>query len=104
MTAFTAAIAAIFRDPNMAADALWKAGGTGAGVSVRIIRKSPDDLTDFGAARLRSETTRVDVRVAEMASPAKGDTIQIGADLFAVQGDPMQDLERLVWTLDLRPL
>lgn len=104
MTAFSAAIAAIFRDPNMAADAVYRVQGLPPDVPCRVIRKSPDDLTDFGAARIRSETTQVDVRVSEIVSPAKGDRLTIGTEVFAIQGDPMQDWERLVWTLDLRPL
>ncbi len=104
MTAFAAAIAAIFRDPNMAADAVYRAQGLPPDVPCRIIRRSPDELTDFGAARVRSETTQVDVRVAEVPTPANGDRIIIGAETFAVQGDPLQDRERLVWTLNLRPL
>jgi len=35
MNAFATAIAHIFADANMAVDALWFAGGTGAGVAVR---------------------------------------------------------------------
>lgn len=104
MTAFSAAIAAIFRDPNLAADAVYRVQGLPPDVPCRVIRKSPDDLTDFGAARIRSETTQVDVPVSEVPTPAKGDRLTIGAEVFVVQGDPLQDRERLVWTLNLRPL
>jgi hypothetical protein len=103
MTAFSAAIDVIFADPNVAADAVWRAQGLPPDVPCRVIRRSPDDLTDFGGARIRSETTRVDVRVSEIAAPVKGDRLTIGAEVFQVQGDPMRDTERLVWTLDLRP-
>ncbi|WP_415914779.1 head-tail joining protein [Rhodopseudomonas palustris] len=44
MFAFTSAIDALFADPNIGEDTLWKAGGVGAGVAVRIIRKSPDSM------------------------------------------------------------
>lgn len=104
MTAFSAAIDAIFMDPNMAADAVYRAQGLPPDVPCRVIRKSPDDLTEFGNARLRSATTQVDVRASEIAAPAKGDRLTIGAEVFTVQGDPLQDRERLVWTLDLRLL
>lgn len=104
MTAFAAAMDAIFADPNMAADAVYRVQGLPPDVPCRVIRKAPDDLTDFGAARIRSETTQVDVRVSEVPTPAKGDRLTIGAEVFVVQGDPLQDRERLVWTLNLRPL
>ena len=46
MSAFTSAVDMLFADPNIGEDALWKAGGIGAGVAVRIIRKSPDRMAE----------------------------------------------------------
>ena len=62
-----------------------------------------DAVTDFGDARLWSETTRIDLRVAEVANPRPGDRIEIDGDAFLIQGEPVRDRERLVWTIDLRP-
>ena len=103
MTAFATAMDMIFTDPNMAVDALWFAGGTGPGVAVRVIRKSPDEITPFGAGRILSETTRLDARVADMPWPAPDDLINIGIESFVIQGEPKLDRERLIWTLDTRP-
>ena len=103
MNAFATAVSMIFADPSMAVDAVWRAGGTGPAVTVRAIRKAPDEVTAFGAARIWSETLRVDVRTAEIASPAAGDHVVIGDTIYIVQGEPVRDRERLVWTLDLRP-
>ena len=102
MNAFANAIDRIFADANMAVDALWFAGGTGPGVSVRVIRKSPDEITPFGAGRILSETTLLDARVADMPTPAPGDLIRIGLEEFLVQGEPKLDRERLIWTLNMR--
>ena len=104
MTAFATAMTAIFADRNMAVDALWLAGGTGPGVAVRVIRKSPDEITPFGAGRILSETTRLDARLADMPAPAPGDLINIGLESFILQGEPKLDRERLIWTLDMRPV
>jgi len=103
MTAFAAAITRIFADPNMAVDATWMPGGVPPGTSIRAIRKAPDHATSFGGARIWSETVQVDVMVAEVPSPEPGDRIVIASDTFEIQGEPMRDRERLVWTLDLRP-
>ena len=103
MNAFATAMNVIFADPHMAVDALWLAGGTGPGVAVRVIRKSPDEITPFGAARILSETTQLDARVADMPTPAPGDLIRIGPEDFLVQGEPKADRERLIWTLNTRP-
>jgi len=102
MSAFSAAMDAIFQDQNMAVEATWTPQG-GAPLPVRVIRKAPDELTSFGAARILSDTTFIDVRVSEMPSPKPGDTIIIGVDTFTIQGEPKRDRERLVWTLELVP-
>ena len=87
MNAFATAMNVIFADANMAVDALWFAGGTGSGVTVRVIRKSPDEITPLGAGRIMSETTVLDARVADMLTPAPGDLIRIGLEDFLIQGE-----------------
>ena len=102
MSAFAAAVGALFADPNMGQDAVYIAEG-GAPVLVRIIARRADAVTDFGDALLWSETTRIDLRVAEVANPRTGDRIEIESDAFLIQAEPVRDRERLVWTVDLRP-
>ncbi len=102
MNAFATAMSVIFADANMAVDALWFAGGTGPGITIRIIRKSPDEITPFGVGRIMSETTQLDARVAEMPSPAAGDLLRIGLEDFILQGEPKLDRERLIWALNTR--
>ena len=102
MSAFAAAVSALFADPNMGRDAVYIADG-GAPVLVRVVARRADSVTDFGDARLWSETTRVDLCVAEVPNPRPGDRIEIGEDAFLIQGEPVRDRERRVWTVDLRP-
>ena len=102
MNAFATAINRIFADANMAVDALWFAGGTGSGVIVRVIRKSPDEITPFGAGHILSDTTLLEARIADLPTPAPGDLIRIGAEEFLLQGEPKLDRERLIWTLNMR--
>ena len=102
MNAFATAMNVIFADANLAVAALWLAGGTGPGVAVRVIRKSPDEITPFGAGRILSETTLLEARVADMPTPAPGDLIRIGPEDFLLQGKPKLDRERLIWTLNMR--
>jgi hypothetical protein len=98
--AFAAAIDAIFRDGNIADDALWRAGGLGSGQAVRIVRKSPDEVVGFGASRAVMATVLIDVRVSEVASPAAGDTAEIDGDVFEIIGTPVRDGLGLVWTCE----
>ena len=100
--ALAAAVDALFADPNIGRDAVYIADG-GAPVLVRVVARRADAVTDFGDARLWSETTRIDLRVAEVANPRPGDRIEIDGDAFLIQGEPVRDRERLVWTVDLRP-
>ncbi len=102
MNAFTTAMNVIFADANMAVDAIWFAGGAVPGVAIRVIRKSPDEITPFAAGRILSETTQLDARVADMPTPTSGDLIRIEAEDFILQGEPKLDRERLIWTLNMR--
>ena len=83
-------------------NAVYTADG-GTPVLVRVVSRRADEVTDFGEARIWSETTRLDLRVAEVPNPRPGDRIEIDGEGFLIQGEPVRDRERLVWTLDLRP-
>ena len=102
ISAFASALDALFADPNIGRDAIYVAD-VGAPLLVRVVARRADAVSDFGDARLWSETTRIDLRVAEVASPSPGDRIEIDGDAFLIQGEPVRDRERLVWTVDLRP-
>ncbi len=56
MSAFAAAVGALFADPNIGRDAVYIAEG-GAPILVRVVARRADAITDFGDARLWSETT-----------------------------------------------
>ncbi len=102
MRAFAAVVDALFADPNIGREAVYISDG-GTPVLVRVVSRQADAITDFGDARLRSETTRIDLRVAEVATPRPGDRVEIDGEVFFIQGEPVRDRERLVWTVDLRP-
>ncbi len=101
-SAFASAISVLFADLNIGRDAIYIADG-GAPILVRIIARRADAVTDFGAARLWSEGASFDLRVSEVAAPKPGDRLILGAETFVIQGEPVRDRERLVWTLNTRP-
>ncbi len=103
MSAFAAAVGALFADPNIGRDAVYIAD-SGTPVLVGVVARRADAISDFGDARLWSETTRIDLRVAEVPAPRPGDRIEIDGEAFLIQGEPVRDRERLVWTVDLRPV
>jgi hypothetical protein len=102
MSIFAEAIDDLFADPNLARDAVWRAGGTGAPVTVRIVLRQPDRIGGFGETRLIAATTVIEVRTAEVPELAEGDVFGIEGETFVVQGEPVRDGERLVWTAELR--
>ena len=100
VTAFTAAIDALFADPNLATDAVYRAGGADPGVPVRAIIRRPDRIGDFGETRIVTETTTFDIRVSEIAAPAEGDTIEVDSVTYVIQGEPpaTSGARRPVWS------
>ena len=102
-SAFAAALDALFADGNIARAATYTAEGRDP-MPVRVVARRADDVTTFGEASLWSETTRVDLRTAEVPNPRPGDRIEIDSEAFLIQGEPVRDRERLVWTIDLRPV
>jgi hypothetical protein len=111
MDAFTAATETLFADPNIARSALWRTGGVGAGVAVRVITKRPDQVAGFGDSRAILPTMLIDVRRSDVPDPATGDTVDIPGsspgtgELFEIIATPVADSLRLVWTCEaaLRP-
>ncbi|MCA2992098.1 hypothetical protein [Gemmatimonas sp.] len=104
MTAFAAATSALFRDPNIALDALYRPGGIGIGVAIRVIRSAPDQVAAFGEGRFVTDTVLIAVCVADAPDLASGDTIEVNGLLFEVRGDPARDADRLVWSAEARAL
>lgn len=100
MTAFAAAIDDLFADPNIARDAIWRAGGAGAGISVKVVTRRPDQVVGFGDSRAVLPTMLIDVRRSEVSDPATGDTVEIESEMFDVIATPTIDSLRLVWTCE----
>ena len=103
MTVFAEALDDLFGDPALAVDAVWRAGGLDPGLPVRVFVHLADRVTDFGLTRIASGTALVEVRVAEVPAPAEGDTVSFGGRTLVVQGEPLADALRLVWTIECRP-
>ena len=102
MTAFAGLVDRLFADPNLGRAAVYEPAG-GEPVAVRVIARRADAVTEFGGGRLWSETTRLDLRVSDVASPRPGDRIVVDGEAFIIQGEPVRDRERLLWTIDVRP-
>jgi len=104
MDVITAAIDAIFGDPNIAVDAIYRSGGAGDGVPARVILRRPDVIGQWGSVPFVAAAVYVDVRAADVPTPSIGDTLTIGPDVVVVHSEPVRDSSRLIWSLEARML
>ena len=103
MNAFADALGVLFADPHLTTPALYQQAGVGAERAVRVMRRNPDLMAEFGAARLVSNSLVLDVRISDCPELDSGDRFEIAGEIFTVQGTPRRDRERLVWTVELLP-
>jgi hypothetical protein len=104
VTAFAIATSALFRDPSIAVDALYRPGGIGLGVAIRVIRSAPDQVAAFGEGRFVTDTVLIAIRVADAPGLGLGDTIEVNGLMFEVRAVPVRDADRLVWSAEARAL
>ena len=76
MTAFAEALGVLFSDPNLSTPALYQQAGIGPEVAFRVMRRSPDRMVEFGAARLVSDSVVLDVRIRDCPELAAGDRLE----------------------------
>jgi hypothetical protein len=102
MEAFAGAVDASFAAFGI--DAVYTPAG-GDPVTVRVIARRPDTSVGFGETRIHAEPAIFEVRTSEVATPRPGDRLTVDSEGFVVQGEPeRQDPDRLVWTVDVRPI
>ncbi len=101
MTVFDAALLTLFGDPNLAEDAIWRPGATGAGQAIRIIRVQAQPVVDIGGAKLVQDGTVFDVLAAVAPALAERDTIEANGQLYRVQAPPMTTMDGRVFRLDV---
>lgn len=84
MSAFAVAMAALVADPNLGVEAVYRKGGTGAPVALRVLRSSPDRVADAFATEIIAATDILAVPIAALPNLTAGDTLAIGPDLLTV--------------------
>lgn len=102
MSAFAHATAVLFRDPNLTQEALWRSGGAGAPVAVRVMLRRADAVTGFGEGRFVTDSVMIDVECAALGALAPGDTFEIDGVIYEVRGEPLRDTLRHVWKAEAR--
>ena len=99
MTAFADAMAAIVADPNLGAPAVYRTGGAGDGIAIRVVRSAPDEVIDAFGTTLVRPTDVLLVAASDVPVPAKGDVVLVGAETLTVLAairDPVGAAHRLL--------
>ena len=104
MSVFDTAVQAFFRDPNITEGAIWRTGGLGAGLAIRIIRTRPQAEFDVGGVKLVQDPVLFDVPAGMAPTIAENDTIEAGGALFKIQSPPVRSMDGRIWRVDVRRL
>jgi len=84
MNDFTAAADAMFGDPNRSKAAAYRLGGAGPSIPVTVIFSRPMREMGFGTTGIVARDLVARVRRSEIASPKRGDTVEIDAVIYRV--------------------
>lgn len=84
MNAFADAMAVLVADPNLGSEAVYRQGGDGPPVTLRVLRSSPDRVADAFSTEILSATDILSVAIATLPDIASGDSFAIGPDLLTV--------------------
>ena len=85
MSAFAAAMDVLATDPNIGTQAVYRQGGSGTPVSLRVLRSSPDRVADAFGAGIISATDILSVAIAALPAVEAGDSFALGPDTLTVQ-------------------
>ena len=80
-------------------DATYQPVGGGS-LTVRVILGQATEVSGLFDAGLAAPAHIADIRIAEVASPQTGDLLIVDGTTHIVR-QTLQDMERLVWRLDL---
>lgn len=80
--------------------ATYRAGGTGPAVAVTVQIDRGTATGDGFGQKLRKPGRILRFRFGEIPAPAKGDTLEIGAETITLAGAPELDMAGLLWTAE----
>ena len=84
MNAFANAMLTLVADPNLGAEAVYRPGGSGTPIALRVLRSSPDRVADAFGTEILSATDILAVAIAVLPDLAAGDSFALGPDLLTV--------------------
>jgi hypothetical protein len=85
MSAFDGAMASLIADAHLGVDAEYRQNSTGAPVSLRVLRSSPDRMADAFGTEVVSASDILSLAIATLPDLAAGDSFSISGDLLTVR-------------------
>ena len=85
MSAFDTAMASLIADAHLGVDAQYRQGGTGAPISLRVLRSSPDRMADAFGTEVISGSDILSLAIATLPDIAAGDSFSIGNGVLTVR-------------------
>jgi hypothetical protein len=84
-------------------DAWYTAPEGGAPVPILVIDSRPTDVVSFNRTQVAADTAMFLVPRMSLPAPRQKGLITIGVEVFVIQGEPLLDRGRDLWTIDTRP-
>lgn len=102
MDPFGGALLALFNAPG--SDAARHLSTSGAETDIRVIVGRASEQSRFGDSDLVQDGLRIEMMISQVPLPEAGDIVTIMRDgapfrTYALQGEPMPDVEGLTWTM-----
>ena len=85
MSAFGDAMASLIADAQLGVDALYRAGGTGSPVALRVLRASPDRIASGFDTEVISASDILSLAIATLPDIATGDSFSISNEVLTVR-------------------
>ena len=85
MSAFGDAMASLIADAHLGVDAQYRQGGTGAPISLRVLRSSPDRIASGFDTEVISASDILSLAIATLPDIAAGDSFSIGNEVLMVR-------------------
>jgi hypothetical protein len=92
-------MAVVVADPNLGVPAVYRPGGVGPGMGIRVVRSAPDEVVDAFGTTLVRPTDVLLVTATDVPVPAKGDVVLVGTETLTVLAairDPVGAAHRLL--------
>ena len=85
MSAFDTAMASLIADAHLGVDAQYRQGGTGAPISLRVLRSSPDRMADAFGTEVISASDILSLAIATLPDITARDTFSISGEVLTVR-------------------